>query len=298
MNTAEAIVETLLEQKRNRVERGFYWENQIAFAYNSEKMEGNPLTEDQTRSIFETRTVTGRSVPLDAVQETTNHFDLFDRMLETYKEPLTRELMWEYHSILKGQTCDDKYNPDFVVGGWKTIPNSVAGITTTAPSQVDEAISRLINAYDSKQEKTYRDIVGFHVFFENIHPFQDGNGRIGRMLMFKECLRNDLTPFIVLDERKADYYKGLATFERDEGYMLRFTDEMVDLYLKEYAALVPEYHLLPQLAEHVKTKELKPEGFFVPVNDKPSIKDDIANARNAVGSVGNHHSEPSRGMKR
>ena len=261
-STTRAIVETLLHQKKNRVERGFYWENQIAFAYNSEKMEGNPLTKDQTRSIFETRTVTGRAIPADSVQEMRNHFRLFDYMLETIEEPLTKELLCDYHRILKTGTADDLENDDFVVGGWKTIPNAVANIQTTRPADVDYEMDRLLSAYHEKANKTYRDMAGFHVFFERIHPFQDGNGRIGRIVLFKECCAHDLEPFIVLDEDKARYFSGLSRFDEQPEALIEFFEDMRDLYFKEFSCLVPQNYLLPRFESFTKQVNLSPEGFF------------------------------------
>lgn len=248
-STADAILDTLLEQKQERVERGFYWENQIAFAYNSDKMEGSPLSKEQTRAIFETRTVSGRAVPVDAIHEASNHFELFDHMLNTVDEPITRDLLWDYHRILKSGTTDDELNDRFVVGGWKTVPNAVDGIETVPPEQVDAILMGMFDSYEKKAAKDYRDIAAMHVFFEQIHPFQDGNGRIGRILMFKECLRNGLEPFIVLDEYKEGYYESLRRFDSDPEYFTGFIEWMRDLYLEEYSALVPAWHLLPRFEE-------------------------------------------------
>lgn len=157
---ASAIVSTLLEQKEQRIERGFYWENQIAFAYNSEKMEGNPLTRDQTRSMFETHTLDPAGLPstvaVDHITETSNHFRLFDLMLETYDQPLTRELLWDYHRTLKQGTSSDLQGSGIVVGGWKSIPSRVADIQTTPPELVDSKVSNLIVSYESKADSEKR----------------------------------------------------------------------------------------------------------------------------------------------
>lgn len=246
-STASSIVSVLKEQRADAVKRGFYWENQIAFAYNSEKMEGNPLTEEQTRSIFETRTVTGRAVHLDHIKETENHFKLFDYMLDTLDAPFDASLIKNYHRVLKAGTADDLDDPDFAVGNWKLIPNGVDNIQTTPPAAVDAEITRLLAAYDSKENKTYRHIVGFHVFFERIHPFQDGNGRVGRMLMFRECLSNDLPPFIVLDSEKQRYYRGLHVFSEQPDLLVGFAEDMAELYLEAYTNLLPSHLLLPEL---------------------------------------------------
>lgn len=234
------------------MKRGFYWENQIAFVYNSEKMEGNPLSEEETRAIFETRTVIPHDRPssFDHYLETANHFRLFDRMLETYDEPLTKELLKEYHGILKRGTADDVVYDDIAVGDWKKQPNEVGGTRTTDPKYVDDEIGRLLASYEAKSTKNYRDIAGMHVFFERIHPFQDGNGRVGRIVMFKECLRHGLEPFIVFDEFKDGYYQGIRVFPEDERALVGFIEEMRELYMKEYSALVPEWHLLPRIAQY------------------------------------------------
>lgn len=247
----QAIIDTLMKQRDRHVEHGFYWENQIAFVYNSEKMEGNPLTEEETRAIFETRTVIPRDKPssFDHYLETVNHFKLFDKMLETYEAPLTKDLLREYHRLLKQGTADDVVYEDIAVGNWKTLPNEVGGMRTTDPQHVDGAIERLLSAYEKKPIKTYRDVAGMHVFFERIHPFQDGNGRIGRILMFKECLRNGLEPFIVLDDHKQEYYAGLRAFDDNETILLDHIEEMRYLYMQEYSALVPSWHLLPRFEE-------------------------------------------------
>lgn len=235
----------LLSQRKDRVKCGLYWENQIAFAFNSEKIEGSMLTEEQTRSIFETGTIaSGSPVPVDSVVEMRNHFRMFDLMLDTIDEPLTADLIKRFHGMLKeGEGA----------GEWKTIPNGVGGITTTAPADVGGAIARLLEAYGKHTRTTYRDIVGFHVFYERIHPFLDGNGRTGRMIMFRECLRGGLVPFIVLDAEKAEYYRVIRMFEDDGGErFVRFAERMAELYLEEFSSLIPQNLLLPPLEEYVK----------------------------------------------
>ncbi|MEG1245259.1 Fic family protein [Gordonibacter sp.] len=251
---AGAIHAVLFDQRDRHIERGFYWENQIAFVFNSEKMEGNPLTKEQTRSIFETNTVSGRAIPNDNVTETKNHFRMFDFMLNTLDQPLTKKLMQDFHRILKTGTADDLDNSDFVVGGWKLIENGVGGIQTTAPADVDGEIERLLRAYDSKAGKTYRDIVGFHTFFERIYPFQDGNGRVGRVIMFRECLANDLVPFIVLDETKERYYQGLQVFNEQPNIFINYCEELVDQYLEAYSSLIPAKLLLPNFEKYLEHK--------------------------------------------
>lgn len=241
----DSVLQTLLAQRKDRIKRGFYWENQIAFAFNSEKIEGGMLTEEQTRSIFETGTiVAGSPVPVDSVVEMRNHFRMFDLMLDTIGEPLTAGLIKRFHGVLReGEGA----------GEWKTVPNGVGGITTTAPADVGGAIERLLEAYGKRTRTTYRDIVGFHVFYERIHPFLDGNGRTGRIIMFRECLRGGLVPFIVLDTEKSEYYRAIRTFEDDGGErFVRFAEHMAELYLEEFSSLIPQNLLLPPLEEYVK----------------------------------------------
>ena len=248
-NLAQAIVATLLDQRDRRIERGFYWENQIAFVYNSEKMEGSPLTKEQTRTIFETGTITGRSVNIDSVLETKNHFSMFDYMLDTLHSPLTKELIKKYHCILKTGTKEDLEYDDIAVGGWKLIPNAVGGLETTPPSRVEEDMDKLLQSYAERAKTGYKEIAEFHVWFETIHPFQDGNGRVGRALMFRECVVNGLEPFIVLDEQKETYYQGLSVFNKNPEKLIDFFKAMSDLYLIAYTNLIPEHLLLPREKE-------------------------------------------------
>ncbi len=241
-----AIVKTLTEQRNNRIERGFYWENQIAFAYNSQKIEGSALSKDQTRLIFETGTIGGEAVPLSDAEEAANHFRLFDRMLDTLDRPLSKELLLEFHGVLKTGVKDARQD-GFPVGEWKTIPNAVGNVQTTAPENVDAEIGRLLDAYNAMESaKSYRTIAAFHVAFERIHPFQDGNGRVGRMVAFRECLANGLVPFIVLDEEKARYYDGLERFDEQPTKLVGFFRDMRELYLREFSALIPSFLLLPR----------------------------------------------------
>lgn len=249
---ARAIARTLLDQRARRVENGLYWETQIAFVYNSEKMEGNALTHDQTRLLFETGTLGGERVPLDDALETRNHFRMVDLALDTLTEPLSADLMKRFHRTLKTGTSDDLDASGFAVGGWKTVPNGVAGIDTAAPQDVDEAIGRLLAEY-RKVEPTLENIVAFHVRFETIHPFQDGNGRVGRVIMFRECLKGGVPPFVVLDAQKQAYYRGLDEFQKgDREPLLAFCRRMSDVYATEFLSLVPEKLLLPETQERAR----------------------------------------------
>lgn len=259
---ADAVRKTLLEQREHKVERGFYWENQIAFAYNSEKMEGNPLSKDQTRSLFETGTVSGQSIPIDAVLETQNHFRLFDFALDTCEQELCLDLIRQMQGILKrgSVSADAAYAQP---GEWKTVPNGVGGIQTVEPSLVQEAMERLMDAYLSATA-SIENIVAFHWRFECIHPFQDGNGRTGRMIMFRECLHHGIDPFICIDELKRDYYLGLQTFAESRTTLLSYVERMQELYFEEFGALVPKNLLLPQLRQFKQQEEAfeQPDDLF------------------------------------
>lgn len=238
------ILKVLLDQKKNKVKRGFYWETQINFAYNSEKLEGNLLTKEQTRSIFETQTLNQRDfnnqvVKADNIIETQNQFRLFDYMLSTYEKPLSKELICEYHKILKRGTSDEIDNPNFVVGGWKTIPNSIGDHVTVSPKNVDAEIEKLLAAYDKKTDKELAYIGKFHALFERIHPFQDGNGRIGRIIMFKECLNNNLCPFLVLDDTKQVYFNSLQQFQENEDLIVDYLLDMQYIYFDRFKDLLP-----------------------------------------------------------
>lgn len=275
---------TLLEQRESRVERGFYWESQIAFVYNSEKMEGNPLTEDQTRAIFETGTVTGRSVPLRSAIETMNHFKMFDLMLDTLDEPLTKGLMRDFHRELK-RGLDDSGTP---AGEWKRLDNSVGGISTARPKDVDREVGRLLDAYGNGKPKTLGHIASFHWLFECIHPFQDGNGRVGRMIAFRECIANDIVPFIVLDETKDGYYRGLRFFQDDPSLLESYFARMQERYVDAFASLLPEDRLLPALreaSERARGAELDFDQYFAEQDAPAPPRSPSADAALAAASA-------------
>lgn len=184
-------------------------------------------------------------------------------------------------------------------GEWKSVPNGGGGITTTAPADVGKAISRLLEAYGSRSATTYRDVVGFHVFYERIHPFLDGNGRTGRMIMFRECLRNGLVPFIVLDAEKEEYYRSIMAFENDDGdRFVQFAERMADLYLDEFSSLIPQNLLLPPLEARIKEpsfSESDLDGFFSP---SPRDHWDAATAAAGRPASGGIRQEPDHGTAR
>jgi Fic family protein len=227
----------LLEEKKARLKGGLYHKTQINLAYNSNKIEGSKLTEEQTRYIFETRTIGFKdqeAVPVDDIIETSNHFIAFDYLLDTIEKPLSNDLIKEFHRILKTGTSDSTKDW-FNVGDWKKLPNEVGGLETTLPQNVDSEMNKLNNQYTSNNNIHFENIVEYHYNFEKIHPFQDGNGRVGRLIMFRESLRNDVVPFIIDDNYKQFYYRGLKEFERVRGYLIDTCLSAQDIY-KEWVS--------------------------------------------------------------
>ena len=223
-NTKTAKPQTLLEilqrEKANKYSGGIYHKTQIEMTYNSNHIEGSRLTHDQTRYIFETNTigVTGEAVNVDDVIETANHFRCIDFIIEHAKSALTEKMIKELHLMLKTGTSDARQDW-FAVGAYKKMPNEVGGMATALPEDVAAEMQALLAAYSAKKAKTLEDILEFHVWFERIHPFQDGNGRIGRLIMFKECLKYNIVPFIIEDNLKMFYYRGLKEWSREKGYL-------------------------------------------------------------------------------
>lgn len=215
------LLQALREQQQMKVKGGIYHRTQIDLTYNSNHIEGSRLTHDQTRYIFETNTIgiEGESIRVDDIIETTNHFRCIDIIIERAEEKLTESLVKELHLTLKAGTSDSRKDW-FAVGEYKRLPNEVGGNETTSPENVHREMKALLREYDSKKRKTFEDIIDFHQRFESIHPFQDGNGRVGRLIMFKECLSNGYVPFIITDELKMYYYRGLREWNNARGYLL------------------------------------------------------------------------------
>ena len=214
------LLEILQAEKNNRVSGGIYHKVQIELTYNSNHIEGSRLSHDQTRYIFETNTIgiENAAVNVDDIVETANHFRCIDYVLETAKKPLSETLIKELHRILKSGTSDSRKGW-FNVGDYKRLPNEVGGKETVSPEKVSDEMKTLINGYNTTKTKTFDDILDFHYRFESIHPFQDGNGRVGRLILFKECLRNNIVPFIIDDELKLFYYRGLKEWKNERGYL-------------------------------------------------------------------------------
>lgn len=208
-------------EKESQLPGGIYHKVQIELTYNSNHMEGSRLTHDQTRYIFETNTVGihDKTINVDDIVETSNHFRCIDHVIESANYRLSESLIKQLHGILKTGTSDSR-KAWFSVGGYKRFENEVGGNPTTRPADVSKEINRLLKTYNQHKAKTLQEIIAFHYEFEKIHPFQDGNGRIGRLIMFKECLRNNITPFIIDNDLKEFYYRGLNEWEKEPGYLM------------------------------------------------------------------------------
>lgn len=214
------LLDILRDEKTGRYSGGIYHKTQIELTYNSNHMEGSRLTHDQTRYIFETNTigVQNEVLNVDDVIETANHFRCIDMIIDHAKAVLSEKFIKELHLTLKNGTSDSRKDW-FAVGEYKKMPNEVGGIETVLPENVADRMKMLIAEYNAKEEKTFEDILDFHVKFERIHPFQDGNGRVGRLIMFKECLKYNIVPFIIEDNLKMFYYRGLREWINEKGYL-------------------------------------------------------------------------------
>ena len=214
------LLDILQEEKRSRYSGGIYHKTQIDLTYNSNHIEGSRLTHDQTRYIFETNTigVQDEALNVDDVIETINHFRCIDLMIDCANEVLSEKFIKELHFTLKSGTSDSR-KEWFAVGNYKKMPNEVGGMETALPEEVADKMKNLLIEYRNKKEKTFDDILDFHVKFERIHPFQDGNGRVGRLIMFKECLKYNIVPFIIDESLKMYYYRGLMEWNKERGYL-------------------------------------------------------------------------------
>ena len=229
------VLGMLREQKEMKLKGNLYHRTQVSFAYNTNHIEGSTLTEDQTRYIFETNSILfeGATVAkVDDILETANHFKLVDYMLDVADKKLTEKMIKEFHRILKEGTSDSRVEW-FNVGEYKQRANTIgSGIKTTLPNNVEKEMSKFIDWYNSLKQITINEIIEFHYRFECVHPFQDGNGRIGRIIMFKECLKNNIIPFIILDKDKLFYYKGLKEYKNEKGYLVDTCLNAQDQYIK------------------------------------------------------------------
>lgn len=222
----------LLDEQQGHRKGGLYHKTQVQFAYNSNRIEGSKLTEEQTRYIFETRTIGFKdqeAVPVDDIIETTNHFVAFDYLLRTIDQPLTENIIKEFHRILKTGTGDAQ-KAYFNVGDYKKLANEVGGCETCSPSDVAREMHSLQEWYGSLSEVTVPTLAEYHWRFESIHPFQDGNGRVGRLILFREALRNNILPFVIDNEHKMYYYRGLSEFKHTPGFLIGTIQSAQDVY--------------------------------------------------------------------
>ena len=229
------VLDILREQKEMKLKGNLYHNTQIIFAYNTNHIEGNQLTEDQTRYIFETNTILFESetvASVDDILETSNHFKLVDYMIDKAEETLTEDMIKEFHKILKEGTADSR-KEWFKVGEYKQVVNEAGSTKTTLPKYVQRDMAKLMEWYNSLAKITIKDIIEFHARFEKIHPFQDGNGRVGRIIIFKECLKNNIIPFIILDKDKVFYYRGLKEYQNggEKGYLIDTCLNAQDQYI-------------------------------------------------------------------
>ena len=215
------LLEVLKAEKASKISGGIYHKIQVELTYNSNHIEGSKLTHDQTRYIFETNTIgiTDSAVNIDDIVETANHFKCIDTVIDNAAKPLSETFIKQLHLTLKNGTSDSRKDW-FVVGDYKKYPNEVGGKITVLPEKVPESIKLLISEYNKIKDKTFNDIIRFHYEFECIHPFQDGNGRIGRLILFKECLKNNIVPFIIDENLKMFYYRGLNEWKSEKGYLI------------------------------------------------------------------------------
>ena len=231
----EKLKKELIEQKQTKFKGNIYHYSQVNFTYNSNKIEGSRLTSDETEAIFDTNSFIPKNddlIKLDDLLESKNHFKLFDYILDNIDKPLNKDMLIEMHKILKRGTSDED-NPRYNVGGFKIVPNIIGlvnVINTSSPDMVEKDLEELLEEYNSLNTITLENIIDFHYKFESIHPFSDGNGRIGRIIMYKECLKNNIMPFIVLDEDKSYYMRGLKEYKNDKMFLIDTIKNEQDKY--------------------------------------------------------------------
>lgn len=220
-DASNTLLDTLKEEKKTKLRGGIYHRVQVDLTYNSNHIEGSRLTHDQTRYIYETNTIgiVDEAVRVDDIIETTNHFRCIDFIIDKANASLSETVIKQLHYLLKSGTSDSRKDW-FAVGEYKKLPNEVGGMDTAMPEDVSKEIKNLLAWYNAIENVTLEDIIEFHVRFEKIHPFQDGNGRVGRLIMFKECLKNNIVPFIIDENHKLFYYRGLKEWTRERGYLV------------------------------------------------------------------------------
>ena len=216
----KTLLDVLRAEKAAKLHGGIYHRVQIDLTYNSNHIEGSRLTHDQTRFIFETNTIgmSDGAVKVDDVVETANHFKCIDMVIDSAAHVLSEAFIKQLHATLKSGTSNSRQDW-FAVGDYKKLPNEVGGMATAQPEEVASQMKKLLSEYNANKEKSFDDLLDFHYRFERLHPFQDGNGRVGRLVLFKECLRNNIVPFIIDEDTKLYYYRGLKEWERERGYL-------------------------------------------------------------------------------
>ena len=220
-NKKRSLLDILKMEKESQIKGGIYHKLQIEMTYNSNHMEGSKLTHDETRYIYETNTigVENKSIRVDDITETVNHFKCIDLAIDFANRQLSESFIKQLHLILKAST-EDSRKPWFKVGDYKIMENLAGDRETVHPDRVKDEMKKLLSNYLKKEKHSFEEIVSFHVEFERIHPFQDGNGRVGRLIAFKECLKNNIVPFIILDSKKMFYYRGLQNWNKEKGWLI------------------------------------------------------------------------------
>ena len=237
------LVQQLCEERQLKYNGGIYYITQIEMSYNSNRIEGSQLSKDHIRSLFETQTILSAGnevIKKDDLVTSSNHFVAFNYILDNYDKALDEVMIKKIQKLLVQGTTDAAYDW-FNIGEYKNLPNEVSGRETTVPEDVPAAMAQLIWEYNAKQDKALEDIVEFHVAFEKIHPFQDGNGRTGRLLMFKECLRCNVLPFIINERHKLFYYRGLREYSSEKGFLIGTCQSAQDEYLELCKKFVPGF---------------------------------------------------------
>lgn len=256
----KALLDVLLHQREHGVGDSVYKMVQCDFAYNSNHMEGSRLTPEQTRMVFGRKTISGDNIALDDVFEAMNHFEAFDNMLDRYDDPIDRDMLFSLHRTLKAGTTQAR-NPLYSVGEYKKYENVVGALDlpTTPPEKVETEIERLLASYEQKETHDMDDLLAFHAAFEGIHPFSDGNGRIGRLLLFKECLRSDIVPFIITDDLRGFYIRGLQNFHEEKGWLRDTCLTAQDRFVEKYIPLAASYAKALETVQIEKPTSLKQE---------------------------------------
>lgn len=284
MLDSKALLDVLLHQRKHGIDDSVYKMVQCDFAYNSNHMEGSRLTPEQTRMVFGRKTISGDNIALDDVLEAMNHFEAFDNMLDRHNDPIDADMLFSLHRTLKAGTTQAR-NPLYSVGEYKRYENVVGALDlpTTPPDKVETEINRLLADYEQNETHDMDDLLAFHAAFEEIHPFSDGNGRIGRLLLFKECLRSGIVPFIITDDLREFYIRGLQRFHEEKGWLRDTCLTAQDRFIGKYMPLAESY------AEAMKAVQIDR-----PVSLEQEAKDCASASRDSGLNDPDAHGEPGR----